>query len=266
MSSITPPRPTKRARQEQARADRLAAEQAAAARDVRRKRLLVLAGVAAVVVLAMVALVLTNGRDTGPPAAGEAPAGVTEVREMLEGVPQDGIALGDPDAPVTLVEFADLQCPFCRDFALEMLPLIVRDYVRPGKVRLEFQTLAFIGPDSERAARAVAGAAAGDRLWNLTDLFFFNQGAENSGYATEDFLDTLVANVSNLDAEEVRRAGERPAADKLLADAEALAGRHGIDSTPSFLVGSTGSDKRELLTGVQDYETLRSRLDAMVRR
>jgi protein-disulfide isomerase len=266
MSSYTPPRTTKRARREQARAERLAAEQAAAAGDARRRRILVLAGMAGIVALAMLTLVLTTGRDTGTPAAGSAPAGVAEVREMLEGVPQDGIALGEPDAPVTLVEFADLQCPFCRDFALETLPLIVRDYVRPGKVRLEFQTLAFLGPDSERAARAVAGAAAQDRLWNLTDLFYFNQGTENTGYATDAFLDALIGGVSGLDAQRVRRDGRRAAADTLLADAEALAGRHGIDSTPSFLLGRTASDDRQVLTGVQDYETLRRQIDALVRR
>src|SRR5215207_3148294 len=265
MSAFTTPGPTKRERREQARSARLAAERADAARRTRRRRLLVLAAVAAAIVLAMVALVLVGARDDARPS-GAAPSGVAEVREMLEGLPQDGIALGDPDAPVTLVEFADLQCPFCRDFALQTLPLIVRDYVRSGKVRLEFQTLAFLGPDSERAARAAAGAAAQDRLWNLSDLFYFNQGAENSGYATDAFLDGLLGAISRLDVQRARRDGETAAADRLLGDAESLAQRHGIDSTPSFLLGRTGREELRTLTGVQDYETLRRRLDALLRR
>src|SRR5829696_8015518 len=220
MPSLTTPHSTKRERREQAHAARLAAERAAAARETRRRRALVLAGVAGLVVVAMVVLALATGHDEPATRSAAAPTGVAEVHEMLQGVPQDGIALGDPDAPVTLVEFADLQCPFCRDFALETLPLIVRDYVRRGKLRLEFQTLAFLGPDSERAARAVVGAAAQDRLWHLTDLFYFNQGQENSGYATDAFLDGLVAAIPGVDAAAVRRDGATPAADRLLADAK----------------------------------------------
>jgi len=217
--------------------------------------------------LAMAGLVLVGGRDEPAGAVrGDGPLGAVEVREMLAGIPQEGIALGEPDAPVTLVEFADLQCPFCRDFALETLPLVVRDYVRTGKVRLEFQALAFLGPDSERAARAVAGAAAQDRLWNLTDLFYFNQGRENSGYATDEFLDGLLAAIPGLDAARVRRDGAKPAADRLLGDAEALAARHGIDSTPSFLLGRTGGSERRVLSGVQDYAALREQLDALAPR
>ena len=219
---------------------------------------------AGAVALAMVALALLSGDRAAAPSPGDAPAGLAEVREMLEGVPQDGVALGEPDAPVTLVEFADLQCPFCRDFALQTLPLLVRDYVRPGKLRLEFGTLAFLGPDSERAARAAAGAAAQDRLWNLTDLFYFNQGTENSGYASDRFLDDLLAAIPGLDAERARRDGGDAAADRLLATAEARARRHGIDSTPSFLLGRAGSDKRRVLRGIQDYATLRRALDALI--
>jgi len=265
MSACTTPGPTKRERREHARSVRLAADRADALRATRRRRLLVLAAVAAAILLLMVGLVLVDGRDEARPA-GAAPSGVTEVREMLEGIPQHGIALGDPGAPVTLVEFADLQCPFCRDFALQTLPLVVRDYVRSGKVRLEFQTLAFLGPDSERAARAAAGAAAQDRLWNLTDLFYVNQGRENSGYATDAFLDGLLGAIPRLNAERARRDGQAAVADRLLANATALAQRHDIDSTPSFLLGRTGRDERRVLTGVQHYATLRSHLDAQLRR
>ena len=67
---------------------------------------------------------------------------------MFDGIPQDGVALGDPDAPITLVEFADLQCPFCAEWAIEALPVYVEDYVRTGQMRIEFRPLTFIGNDS----------------------------------------------------------------------------------------------------------------------
>ena len=69
-----------------------------------------------------------------------------------------------------------------------------------------------------------------------------------------------------MDAERVRRAGESPAAEQLLRDAEALASRYAIDSTPSFLVGRTGSSERRVLTGVQDYDTLRPQLEKLAPR
>ena len=67
--------------------------------------------------------------------------------------------LGDPDAPLTVTEYVDLQCPACAAAARETLPALVRDHVRTGKVKLEARTLHFLGPDSERAARFAAGAA-----------------------------------------------------------------------------------------------------------
>ena len=260
-ATLPAPPPTNRERREQAR---LARE--AAARELRRRRVRVLGGATLVITLAIAALVLMGGRDhAAAPAAGP-PAGVAEVDAMLAGVPQDGIALGDPGAPVTLVEFADMQCPFCRDFARQTLPLVVRDYVRTGKVRLEFRPLAFLGPDSERAAAVVAGAAAQHRLWQMADLFYSNQGRENSGYATDAFLRRLLDGIPGLDVRRALQDAASPAADRLLADAEALARRHAIASTPSFLIGRTGAVERATLAGAPDYATLRARLDALLRK
>ena len=75
---------------------------------------------------------------------------------MLADIPQSNIYLGNPAAPVRLVEFADPQCPFCREYALQVLPQLVQDYVRSGKVRMEFRILSFLGKDSVTAGRAAA--------------------------------------------------------------------------------------------------------------
>ena len=96
--------------------------------------------------------------------------------------------LGDPKAPLTVTEYVDLQCPVCAAASRETLPALVRDYVRTGKVKLEARTLHFIGPDSERAARVAAGAEQQGRLWPFLEAFYAAQGAENSGYVTDDFL------------------------------------------------------------------------------
>ena len=64
--------------------------------------------------------------------------------DLLKGIPQDGISLGSAKAPVRVLEFADLQCPFCRQATLDVLPNVIKRYVRPGQVRMEFHALAFI--------------------------------------------------------------------------------------------------------------------------
>ena len=98
------------------------------------------------------------------------------------------MTLGQPDAPATLIEFADLQCPFCAEYTTGALPTVIQDYVRSGRLKMQLRLLRFIGPDSERGAEVAAAATLQDKGWDFSDLFFRNQGQENSGYATDAFL------------------------------------------------------------------------------
>jgi protein-disulfide isomerase len=173
-------------------------------------------------------------------------AGVARVATLLAGIPQHGASLGDPAAPVTLHEFSDLQCPHCRDFALETLPVLVERYVRPGKLQLVFHNLPILGPDSERAARAAAAAAKQDRMWQLVDVFFWNQGAEGSGYVTDELLYRLANAVPGLDARRAMLERDGPEAKAVLDESERLAEAHHVRATPTFLLGRTGETPHEL--------------------
>ncbi len=97
-----------------------------------------------------------NSSNSPAPAANAPLNGLKETTAMLDGIPQQGNALGKKNAPVTMLEYADYRCPFCRDYALNTMSILINDYVRTGKLRLVFNTLTFIGPDSESAARAGA--------------------------------------------------------------------------------------------------------------
>src|SRR5947207_606368 len=110
------------------------------------------------------------------------------LRDQFKGIPQSGRVLGRSDAPVTMVEFADLQCPFCAQYAQDALPTVVSRYIRAGKLKLELRLIAIIGPDSGKARRMAAAAQRQNRLWNFAELFYRNQGEENSGYVTDPFL------------------------------------------------------------------------------
>jgi protein-disulfide isomerase len=199
---------------------------------------------------ALIAASLLSSRSdatTEPPSeAAQTLAGVAEISAMLDGIPQDGTALGRADAPVTLVEYADLQCPYCAQWALGTLPTLVKDYVRAGQLRIEFRGLAFIGPESEAALRTALAAGRQDRLWQALELLYANQGAENAGWATEDLLARLTASVPGLDPEQVLADTESPGVDAQMAEAQAQAEASNVRGTPAFEIGRTEGALRPL--------------------
>lgn len=237
-------------------------EQEAAAR---KRRLVQLAAVAAVAAIAVVVLIVvsSSGGEEDTAADGAAVAGVSESRAMLEGIPQDGTTLGDPKAEKVLTEFADLQCPFCRDYALQVLPQVIRDYVRPGKLRLDLRLLRFIGPDSDRGGRAAYAAAEQDRMWDFVDLWYRNQGPEGSGYADDAFIADL-AQAARLRRGSALEAIETSAHEEQLTQAEGMASAAGIDSTPSFLLGDEPGQGRRLSVPELTYDAFRQALDAQL--
>jgi protein-disulfide isomerase len=251
-------KPTKRELREQRRSERIAAERAEAAASARRTRgwrLLAAAGLAAALV-GVAALASSSG---GTPAA-RAPA---QAAALFRGIPEHGGVLGDPKAPLTVTEYADLQCPICAVASRETLPSLVRDYVRTGKAKLDARTLHVIGPDSERAARVAAGAERQGKLWPFLEAFYAAQGPENSGYVTDDFL-RRVAAAAGVDAHAALRVADTAAAQDRLNRADADAQRLGIDSTPTFTVARGGGKPRVL--GQRDAQSLARALDAELAR
>jgi protein-disulfide isomerase len=239
--------PEKTDRRAEARQARLDREQADASAAARRRRLRLLGGIVAVALVVVgAAIALTSGggggggattSPSGGTGASAAVAGVSQARTLLSGIPQRDAVLGRPSAPVRVIEFADPQCPFCRDFALKDLPALVRGPVRDGRVQLEYRALAFIGPDSVKAARFVEAVALQNRLWYATELLYANQGAENSGWVTDGLLRAIAAAIPGLDAgRALAAAGSSQVTARLRAD-QRLADQHGVSSTPTFLVG-----------------------------
>jgi protein-disulfide isomerase len=219
---------TKRQLREQRRAERQAAEAAERARAARRRRLFQLGGAVglAAIVLA-VAIALSSGGGTKPSAAHSA--------ALLRGIPEHNGVLGNASAPTTVTEFIDLQCPICARTSQDLMPSVIRDYVRTGKVKLQARTLHFIGPESETAARFAAGAQAQGRLWPFIEAFYAQQGAENSGYVTDAFLRTIAAE-SGVNANKALSYAGTAKAQKPLTRANAEAARFGVNGTPTFVV------------------------------
>lgn len=232
---------------------------------VRGPRAFALAGVVATVIAAVLvgASVMSGSEKESAPA----PTTVldsTETTQLLRGIPQQGNALGRADAPVTLVNYSDLQCPFCAEWSRRAFPDLVREYVRTGKVRVEFRGLAFLGPESDTGLRAALAAGEQRKLWHVVDLLFRNQGPENSGWLTDDTLRQVGASVDGLDVQQM--LDRRPAMTPKMEQAQAAATASGINGTPSFEVGPTGGRLQRVQITSLDADGLRPAIESLLAR
>jgi len=250
-------------RRAQARAEREAAERAATQSDQRRKRLAILGGilVAAIAVVVVVVLVAGNhGSDEKTAASGGSTpvANAGAIQEQLGGVPQKGNMLGRSNAPITIVEYGDLQCPVCATFSNTIMPGVVQDYIRTGKARLQFRNFAFIGEDSNKLAQAALAAGLQNKQFDFNELVYANQGQENSGYATDDYIRKIFASIPGLDVEKAMKDMQSQAiADQLGQDLQ-LAQTEGISATPTIFVGRSGQTPTPV-----NYTDLPTKLQAL---
>ena len=228
----------------------------------RKSRRILLAAIVAVAVLvagAFVAVSAVQG-DSSPKPSTAAPTSASKA--LFAGIPQDGTVLGSPDAPVTLVEFADLQCPYCGEFARNALPTIVRDYVRTGRVKIDFQGLAFLGPQSRTALRAVLAAGLQNRAWNLLDGLYARQGTENSGWVTRQLLRRAGDAVPGLNVTQMLRQSDSASVTRQVRGAERSAAQARVQGTPTFFVGRSGGTLQQVALSSLTAEAMRPALDA----
>ena len=223
----------------------------------RRQRLLQMAAGAAFLVLAvvLVLIVVSSTGGGGDTMIDEA----AEVNQTLTGIPQEGMLLGDPKAPVELVEFGDLQCPVCAGYAKEILPPIVEDQVKKGEVKIDFRNLTIIGEESIPAGAAALAAGEQGRGWNYLEIFYRNQGEERSGYVTDEFMEAVakaagVKNLAKWNQDRKQLTGE---VEKTTAEAEKL----GFHGTPSFAVKGPGSEGLELLGTPESTSSLEESIE-----
>jgi protein-disulfide isomerase len=238
------------------REQRQAAERASKAAETRKRRIRTLlagTGLAIVLVVAGIAISATGGAKAKPVTTSAAAKNVA-------GIPEHNGVLGNPNAPITVTEYLDLQCPICDEAAKSNLPGFITKYVRTGKVKLQARTLSFIGPDSVTAAKVAHGAQEQGKLWAFLETFYASQGEENSGYVTNDFL-TKVSNAAGVDPKTALSYSKTQAAQTNLDDADAAAQTLKIDSTPSFTVSRNGTGEKVIAVGLDD---LTNKLDKAV--
>jgi protein-disulfide isomerase len=221
-------------------------------------------GVALIVAAALIAASVIGTRGGEPAQADQ--LSPNDAPALLQGIPQTGPALGRRDAPVTLVEFADPQCPYCAQWSGQAFPELVRDYVRPGKVRIIFAGLAFIGPDSDEALRFALAAGRQGKLWQVMDLLYANQGAENSGWVSQDVLREIGDAVPGLDVERALRETQSQEVESQLAAAKDLQARLGVRSTPAFAASRAGGQLAPVQVTSLDAGGIAPSLDRLLAR
>jgi protein-disulfide isomerase len=256
---------TRKQRREQARGERKALEQAEAARAKRRTRLTQLGVVVAIVVVVIVGIAIASGGGSSKvvkSGSKQANASVAEVSTLLNGIPQNGNVLGDPNAPVTLKYYGDLECPICKEFTLGALPALIQKYVRNGKLKIEYHSLetATREPEVFKTQQVAALAAGKQKLgWDFIELFYHEQGEEDSGYVNESYLQGLASQIPGLSLADWTTARSDPTySNEVTADAQA-ANQAGFTGTPSFELGKTGGTLQKLeagtLTEAAPFET-----------
>lgn len=191
---------------------------------------------------------------------------VAAATRSLAGIPQQGLALGRPTAPVTLVEYADLQCPYCAAWTRQTLPVLVDDYVRRGRVRIVFHGLAFLGPDSGSALTATVAAGRQNRLWDVLEALYHRQGAENSGWFTDSLLGQVVGGIPGLDRARLDQDRRSAWTERQLRAAAAAATAAGVSSTPSFQIGLTGGPLQLVSLHSLDPAGIRPAIDELLAR
>ncbi|HEX6699447.1 MAG TPA: thioredoxin domain-containing protein [Gaiellaceae bacterium] len=164
---------------------------------------------------------------------------------------------------MTLVEYIDLQCPFCQQFETSAMPTIVHRYVRAGKLKVVARPIAFIGPDSQRGRDAALAAGGQNKLFDFAQLLYLNQGAENTGWLTDDIVKAAAASIPGLSVQKLLdERGSSAVSDEAHAlDAEASA--DAVHATPAILVGRSGTKPKVVqLASPTDAKSVEHAIDS----
>ena len=208
--------------------------------------------VAALVVVGIVVGVsLAGGGDDDAPSS---ITGTEEVQAQLEGVPQAGNVLGDPEAPVEIIEYADLACPACREASTTTIPEAIDQIVKPGDAKLVFRPIAFISRSSERGALGAEAAGMQDAMWSFVELIYRNQGSESDQDWLTDELMTDAVEQLGLDVDQWTTDYMGQESEQKFLATESQAQEDEVGVTPTFVIRGPNGEKT--VTGAVEVSEL----------
>lgn len=251
----------------------------ARARQASPRALAIAGGVVLIAVIAVVlGVVLSGGSKNAQsgnfPNVGSATwpgalPGSTDVRGLFKGIPESGLILGAPNAPATLTEFIDLQCPLCQKFEVEQMPTIIRKYVSTGKLKVRMEPWEILdrpgGPgDSARGQAATLAAALQNKGFQFAQLLYLNQGLEDSGWLNENMVGSAASSVDGMDPQRVLDDLGSSRVKTSVSDVDSTASAQNFTGTPTLLLNHKGRKAHVVSVGVPNATTLQSQIEATI--
>jgi protein-disulfide isomerase len=232
---------------EKRRDERLAEEAKAGSGDRRTRLLQIGAGAIFLAIIAVVVVIVVAGSSSDSGGDAENLQEISQVDSLVKGIPQTKLVLGDPKAPVELIEYGDLQCPVCKQYSEEFLPAIVEKQVKEGKAKIIFRNFLIIGEQSLPAGAAAIAAGTQGQGWTFLELFYRNQGKENSGYVTDEFIEAVAKGAGVKDMAKFNKERKSKALEEEAERTTEQATTLGFEGTPSFAIKGPNSNGLELL-------------------
>lgn len=171
--------------------------------------------------------------------------------------------LGNPEAPITLVEFGDYQCHFCNVFYHNTEHEILENFVMTGKVNVIFKDYTIIGQDSVNAAHAAHCAGEQGKFWQYHNTLYDNWGGENNGWASNENLVKFAQQVE-LDMDVFTECNVEGKYAQIISTSNNDAQKLGITGTPAFYVISANTGQVQQIQGAQPYEVFERIFNSML--
>jgi protein-disulfide isomerase len=263
---------SRKEQKEAARERRLAEERVRAEKARRERRLRMLGGVVVgtIAVIVVIFAISSSGNSGSAPKPNTAQAknAAATVTKLLNGIPQQGSTLGNPNAKVTVTEYGDLVCPICKDFALGSESQLISNDVRAGKVKITYkalETASATANNSMFVPSQTAALAAGrqQRAWDYIQLFYHEQGDETTSYVTNSYLSGLAQQVPGLNYSKWSTDRQSSAlAGQVNADQQAAANA-GYNSTPTIVIQGPKGQAQPIVGNPSSYSQLESAINSV---
>lgn len=208
------------------------------------------------------------GSSTKANALGGPMSGAGDIATLLKGIPQNGLVLGNPNAPVTLIEYIDLQCPICQEFESTQFAPLVEKYVRPGKLKIKLQPWSILDRtpdehDSDRGQKATIAAAAQNKAFNFAQVLYDNQGVEATGWMNDAEISNIAASVDGLNTRKLAKDANSAATRRVIASITNWANSHPsqMTGTPTLYLAKGNGAPQYLGTGIPDLTQLEAAIN-----
>lgn len=184
------------------------------------------------------------------------PSYVTAADEQNRGITENN-TMGDPNAPIHIIEYGDFQCPYCLQFWKETEPQLIEEYINNGTVYFEFRAFPIIGPESYSAAEGAYCAGDQGKFWEYHDTLFTNWTGENVGDFTHekliDYADSLA-----LDMEAFEQCLSEGTHKGTVEQDQAEGESDHVSATPTFIING------HFVEGAQPFEVMKHIIEELL--